>query len=129
MLNITSAMQFPTSMVLMYDEEFFTKKDRIWEGKIFLFLKSAILSLLEVRKAISRPEKKAESTNAIRTMAQGCVIYEIKNLIPAFAKAASRRQTNIRIENGSNRVECPKIILPFQRINGCEYQRVFFLPH
>ena len=78
MLNTTSEMQLPTSMVLMKCEELRTKKEIICEGKTLRLLCNSIRSLLAVRKAISSPEKNAESTSITKTISQGGVISELQ---------------------------------------------------
>ena len=73
-LKTTNDMQLPTSIVLMYCEEFFMKKESIGAGKILRLLSNSIRSLFAVRKAVSSPEKNAERTSIIKTMVQEVVI-------------------------------------------------------
>ena len=79
MLNTTSEIQLPTSMVLMKCEELRTKKEIICEGKTLRLLCNSMRSLLAVRKAISSPEKNAESTSITKTIIQGVVMYEYES--------------------------------------------------
>jgi hypothetical protein len=66
----TRAILFPKSNAPRTLEGSLKKTDRIFAEKRPLFLSSSILSLFELTKAISNPEKKAEKIRDIMTIVQ-----------------------------------------------------------
>jgi len=67
---ITKEILFPNSKAPMNLEGVFEKSDSILAENIPLPLSSSILSLFELEKAISIPEKKAEKMSVIMTISQ-----------------------------------------------------------
>ena len=62
---MTITTLFPTRMVVIYIPEFATKDQLKACATLLLCLSISILNLLEATKAISMPEKKAESKRQI----------------------------------------------------------------
>tara|TARA_B100000614_G_C14513265_1_gene479448 strand:+ start:863 stop:1102 length:240 start_codon:yes stop_codon:yes gene_type:complete len=74
-LKITNAMLLPTNIVAIKLDSSLEKIDKILETKDPDVLSNSNLSLFEVTKAISIPEKKAERNKVIITIVTDIFIY------------------------------------------------------
>ena len=74
-LKITNAMLLPTNIVAIKLDSSLEKIDKILETKDPDVLSNSNLSLFEVTKAISIPEKKAERNKVIITIVRDIFIY------------------------------------------------------
>jgi len=79
--KITRATLLPSNNVPNILEGFLTKNPRIFADNSPFFLSSSILSLLELIKAISIPEKNAEKTSAIITIYQSFITRQMLIII------------------------------------------------